>query len=328
MESGGESDARELRDANREVGKVFQFIGFLFLIFSFWHIWNDTLTAFKFSQNFALWQDGEQVITVLDVLFALVILYAGYVLHQNLRISLDIYLFGPMGLSEGNRYAITTILRYAILFIAALMAFRQIGLQWSEVQWLAAAFSVGLGFGMQEIFANFISGLIILTERPIRVGDVVSIGDDVWGQVKNIKIRSTTILNWDRQEVIVPNKDLISEKLINWTLSDKTIRVIIKVGVDYKTNIDQAKSIMLDAANAHPRVLSDPEPAAVLLNFGDSSLDLEMDVFISEFKSEDDLDEIKDSLNIEVLQKFRESGIEIPFPQRVLHQTEGNNMIK
>jgi potassium efflux system protein len=233
-----------------------------------------------------------------------------------------------MGLSEGNRYAITTILRYAILFIAALMAFRQIGLQWSEVQWLAAAFSVGLGFGMQEIFANFISGLIILTERPIRVGDVVSIGDDVWGQVKNIKIRSTTILNWDRQEVIVPNKDLISEKLINWTLSDKTIRVIIKVGVDYKTNIDQAKSIMLDAANAHPRVLSDPEPAAVLLNFGDSSLDLEMDVFISEFKSEDDLDEIKDSLNIEVLQKFRESGIEIPFPQRVLHQTEGNNMIK
>lgn len=320
VESGGESDARVLRDANREVGKVFQFIGIIFLLLSFWHIWDDTFTAFKFSQNFELWKDGERVVTFLDVIFALVILYAGYVLHQNLRKSLDIYLFGPMGLSEGNRYAIATMLRYAILFIAALMAFRQIGLQWSEVQWLAAAFSVGLGFGMQEIFANFISGLIILTERPIRVGDVVSIGDDVWGQVENINIRSTTILNWDRQEVIVPNKDLISEKLINWTLSDKTIRVIIKVGVDYKTDVDQAKAIMLKAANDHPRVLNNPEPMAVLLNFGESSLDIEMDVFISEFKSEDDLDDIKDALNLEILRKFREDGIEIPFPQRVLHQ--------
>lgn len=322
IESGGESDARVLRDANREVGKVFQFIGLFFLAFSFWNIWVDTLTAFKFSQNFALWKDGERAVTFLDVVFALVILYAGYVLHQNLRKSLDIYLFGPMGLTEGNRYAIATMLRYAILFVAALMAFRQIGLQWSEVQWLAAAFSVGLGFGMQEIFANFISGLIILTERPIRVGDVVSIGDDVWGQVENINIRSTTILNWDKQEVIVPNKDLISEKLINWTLSDKTIRVIIKVGVDYKTDVDQAKKIMLDSANAHPRVLSNPEPMAVLMSFGDSSLDLEMDVFISEFQSEDDLDEIKDSLNLEILRKFREQGIQIPFPQRVVHQAQ------
>jgi len=254
LDAGRASDVQELRDADREVANVFRIIGVIFLTASIWYVWEDTLDAIKFSGNITLWDQGEDSVTILNLVFAMLIAYGGNVLHRNLRSSLDLYIFGPLDMDEGNRYAIASIARYAILFFFAAMAFKQLGFGWDKIQWLAAGLTVGLGFGMQEIFANFISGLILLTERPIRVGDVISLGS-IWGEVQQINIRSTTITNWDHQEVIIPNKELITGQLTNWTLSNKEMRIIIGIGVAYHSDVEKTKAILRESALENPRVV-------------------------------------------------------------------------
>ena len=138
-------------------------------------------------------------------------------------------------------------------------AFSTLGLQWSNIQWLVAALSVGLGFGLQEIVANFISGIILLFERPIRVGDVVTVGD-VSGTVTRIRIRATTIRDFEQKELLIPNKELITGRLLNWTLSDAVTRVFLTVGVTYGSDVEKAMALILEAAVENPLVLQDPEP--------------------------------------------------------------------
>ena len=135
-------------------------------------------------------------------------------------------------LDASIRYAITSLTSYGIVLLGLVIGCHCIGLRWSQIQWLATALTFGLAFGLQEIFANFVAGLIILFERPIRVGDVITVGD-VTGVVSRIRIRATSITNWDRQEYVVPNKAFITGRLLNWTLSDKVNRIVINVGVAY-----------------------------------------------------------------------------------------------
>ena len=150
---------------------------------------------------------------------------------------------------QGASYAITTILNYAIIVIGAMTVFGSLGVSWDKLQWLAAALSVGLGFGLQEIFGNFVSGLIILFERPVRIGDTVTIGT-FSGTVSKIRIRATTITDFDRKEVIIPNKAFVTERLINWSLSDTVTRVVIRLGVAYGSDLDKVK----EAGFPKPRV--------------------------------------------------------------------------
>ena len=182
-------------------------------------------------------------------------------------------------LDAGARYAVHTLLRYAITAIGILVTFGALGLRWSSIQWLVAALSVGLGFGLQEIVANFICGLIILFERPFRVGDVVTIGDQT-GTVTRIQIRATTVTDWDRRELIVPNKEFITGKLINWSLSDPITRVVIPVGVAYGSDTQATEKLLLKIARENLMVLSQPEPSALFLGFGDNSLNFELRVFV------------------------------------------------
>jgi potassium efflux system protein len=174
---------------------------------------------------------------------------------------------------------------------------------------------VGIGFGLQEIVANFISGLIILFERPIRVGDVVTVGDTD-GVVTKIRIRATTIRNGDRKELLVPNKEFITSRLLNWSLSDKVTRVMVTAGVAYGTDVERAHALLREAAEAHERVLADPKPVLSLAGFGDNSPTLILRAFI------DDLDyrlaTISD-LHKAINRKFEQAGIVIAFPQRDLH---------
>ena len=166
--------------------------------------------------------------------------------------------------------------KYSIAAIGALAALSIIGARWSQVQWLAAALSVGIGFGLQEIVANFISGIIILFERPIRVGDVVTVGDTS-GTVTRIQIRATTIRNWDRQELLVPNKEFITGRLLNWSLSDETTRIKVPVGVAYGSDVQRAMALMDEAAREHKKVLEEPPPSVVFDCFGDRFSDLFID---------------------------------------------------
>jgi potassium efflux system protein len=181
------------------------------------------------------------------------------------------------------------------------------------LQWLVAA--LGIGFGLQEIVANFISGLIILFERPIRVGDVVTVGDTD-GVVTKTRIRATTIRNPDRKELLVPNKEFITGRLLNWSLSDRIARIMVTVGVAYGTDVEQAHALMREVAEEHERVLKDPAPILSFEGFGDNSLTLILHAFI------DDLDRrvaTITGLHKAIYQKVQQAGIGIAFPQRDLH---------
>jgi potassium efflux system protein len=180
---------------------------------------------------------------------------------------------------------------------------------------LIAALGVGLGFGLQEIVANFISGLIILFERPYRVGDVVTVGD-IMGVISRIQIRATTITDWDRRELIVPNKDFITGRLINWTLSDAITRIRVPVGIAYGSDTGLAEKLLLKVASENPKVRKDPPPLALFQGFGDNSLNFDLRVFVSELG---DRLPVLHELHMAIDREFRKAGIAIAFPQRDVH---------
>jgi potassium efflux system protein len=183
------------------------------------------------------------------------------------------------------------------------------------VQWLVAALSVGIGFGLQEIVANFISGIIILFERPVRVGDIVTIGETT-GVVTNIQIRATTIRNWDKQELLVPNKEFITGRLLNWSLSDQQNRISIPIGIEYGSDTRKALEILSQIAAAHERVLADPPPAVSFEGFGENSLTVVLRCYLESLEGR--LGVITD-LHQAIYDQFMECGIGIAFPQRDVH---------
>jgi len=178
-----------------------------------------------------------------------------------------------------------------------------------------AAMTVGLGFGLQEIFANFVSGLIILFERPVRVGDIVTVGGGT-GTVTQIRMRATTITDSDRKELIIPNKKFITDEVINWTLSDPITRVVIRVGIAYGSDTQLAQRLLLRAARKHPLVVDEPEPSALFAGFGLSTLDFELRVFIP---NREVYAAVLHDLNTAIDRSFRDAKVEIAFPQQDLH---------
>jgi potassium efflux system protein len=218
-------------------------------------------------------------------------------------------------MTSGNRYTITALTTYIIVAIGAVLFFRTIGADWSKLQWLFAALGVGIGFGLQEIVANFISGLIILFERPIRVGDVVTVGDTD-GVVTRVRIRATTIKNWENQELLVPNKEFITGRLLNWSLSDQTTRIKVPVGVAYGSDVQKAMQLMDLAARENASVLADPSPSVIFEAFGDNTLNLVLRCFVG---SQNDRMPTITALHEEINRKFNDAGICIAFPQRDVH---------
>ena len=215
----------------------------------------------------------------------------------------------------GARYAVATVCRYVITVVGLLLCFGILGVGWSKVQWLVAAMGLGLGFGLQEIFANFVSGLIILFERPVRVGDVVTI-DNITGVVSRIRMRATTITDGDRKELIIPNKEFITGRVLNWTLSDPVNRVVIRVGIAYGSDTQRAAEILLRLAKNHPNVLDDPPPGVSLESFGDSALNFVLRCFLPNL---DGRGTVIHELHMAIDREFREAGIEIAFPQQDVH---------
>jgi potassium efflux system protein len=231
-------------------------------------------------------------------------------LVKNVPGVLELFLRRRTRLDPGARIAAITLVRYAITIAGASLAFSHLGVSWSKIQWLAAALTFGLGFGLQEIVANFISGLILLLERPVRVGDAVTIGN-LQGRVSRIHIRATTITLWDKSEMIVPNKEFITTKLINWTLSDSKRRVDIPLRVTYDADLATVKSTLLEVARQHPDVLTDPPPVALLLEFGDDALKFELRYFVDFGQGL----KTRDELHVAIDRAFREKGIEFALPQ-------------
>jgi len=287
-------------------------------------IWADMVPALMILNEIPLWHvqtvqiEGPPVttwITLADLLLAVSAILATVMAARNLPGLLNITIFERLPIDYGTRYALTAVSRYAISLIGIVLAFQCLGVTWRSVQWLVAAMTVGLGFGLQEIFANFVSGLIIFTERPVRVGDIVTVGG-ITGKVTRVQIRATTITDFDRRELVVPNKRFITEDVVNWTLSDPISRVVLPVGIGYDCDPEQACEQLLDVGAKHPLVLKEPEATAVFVGFGDSTLDLELRVFVM---GRDYVASVRDQLNLSIKRAFDHANIEISYPQRDLH---------
>ncbi|MDY4593692.1 MAG: mechanosensitive channel MscK [[Pasteurella] aerogenes] len=289
------------------------------LIGLFSWVWADLITVAFYLQGVTLWQQSVttdagvvmESITLLNLLLAIVILLVTYALVRNIAGLLEVLIFSRFNFSQGTPYTITTLLTYFIIAIGAAVAFSTLGMSWTKLQWLFAALSVGLGFGLQEIFANFVSGIIILFERPVRIGDTVTIGD-YSGTVSKIRIRSTSLIDFDNKEVIVPNKAFVTERLVNWALSDSMTRVVVTIGVAYGSDVDLVKRLLLQAASESERILKSPEPAAYFLSFGASTLDHELRVYVGKLG---DRTVTIDFLNRRINELFAEHHIEIAFNQ-------------
>lgn len=289
----------------------------LFVIF--YYVWSDLVTVVSYLRDITLWQQTStteagvvtETISLFNLIVALIIVVITYILVRNIQGILEILLFSRVKLSQGTPYTITTLLTYILVAVGGAWAFSTLGMSWSKLQWLFAALSVGLGFGMQEIFANFVSGIILLFERPIRVGDTVTI-NDVTGTVAKIRIRAITMIDPDRKEVIVPNKSFVTGQVTNWALSNTVTRLVISVGVAYGSDLELVKRLLLQAANEQPSVLKDPEPRALFLTFGASTLDHELRVYVGQVSERNDT---LDALNRRVNQLFAENNIDIAFNQ-------------
>ena len=284
-------------------------------------IWSGVLPAVGVLESVELWTvqgatpDTTIPITLAHLFVAVPIAIMTAVAARNLPGLLEIALLQHLPIENAVRYAIASLSRYTLLILGIAMTFNSIGVRWASIQWLVAALGVGLGFGLQEIFGNFVSGLILLFEQPIRVGDVITLGD-MTGSVSRIRMRATTVTTFDSQELIIPNKDLITGRLLNWTLSDSTNRIIIQVGVSYDSDPELACSLLREVCSNHPNVLSEPPATAYFEQFGDSTLDLKARFHLANL---DQRLPTRHDLHTQIRKRFAAAGIEISFPQRDLH---------
>lgn len=221
-----------------------------------------------------------------------------------------------MGVSQ----SIGTIVKYFILVIGLLVVVQSSGIDLSALSILAGALGVGIGFGLQNITSNFISGIIILFERPIKVGDRIEIGE-ITGDVVKIASRATTIVTNDNISVIVPNSHFIDQQVINWSHNDRMVRFRFPVGVAYKEDPEKIKKILLEVADKNDSVHRKPEPAVIFDSYGDSALNFMLHIWTSDYIDRPFI--IRSQLYYEIFKKFREEGIEIPFPQRDIHIRSG-----
>jgi len=281
-------------------------------------LWSEIHSAFGFLENISLWDvtstvrgvESLEPITLGAVLVAILVLIITTQLVRNFPALLELALLQHLDLTPGTGYAITTITKYLIMLFGGLVGFSMIGIEWSKLQWLVAALGVGLGFGLQEIFANFISGLIILFEKPIRIGDTVTIRD-LTGSITKINTRATTISDWDRKEIIVPNKAFITEQFINWSLSDSVTRVVLTVPAPSDANSEEVTQILYTAAERCSLVIDNPAPEVFLVDLQQGIQIFELRIYAAEMGHRMPL---RHEIHQLILAGFREHGIDMPFP--------------
>ncbi|MFK8257888.1 miniconductance mechanosensitive channel MscM [Erwinia sp. AnSW2-5] len=281
-------------------------------------LWSEIHSAFGFLENIRLWDvsttvqgvESLQPITLGSVMIAILVLVITTQLVRNMPALLELALLQHLSLTPGTGYAITTLTKYLLILIGGLVGFSLIGIDWSKLQWLVAGLTLGLGFGMQEIFANFMSGLIILFEKPIRIGDTVTIRD-LTGSITRINTRATTITDWDRKEIIVPNKAFITEQFVNWSLSDSVTRVVLTIPASAEANSEEVTNVLLQAAHRCSYVLETPQPEAFLVDLQQGIQLFELRIHAAEMGHRMPL---RHELHQLILRGYQEHGLEMPFP--------------
>jgi len=253
-------------------------------------------------------------VSLFGLLGALLVLVLSFVLAKGLPALLGLVAYGLIT-RKGVLFAIQTVLSFAVAVVGVVIALQMLGFGWSKLQWMAAGLSVGLGFGLQEIFANFFAGLIMLFERPVRIGDVVTIGE-YSGTIQRIRMRATTVTDFDNREIIVPNKQFVTERLINWTLSSSVVRMSFEIGVSYDADPRVVRQALLEIIGADPRVLKEPAPTANFIQFGASTLNFRCAAHVEDLNLRF---AVQNDLHMRICEEFRARGISIAYPQVDVH---------
>lgn len=257
---------------------------------------------------------GSLSVSLGDITTFVLIVWLSRLIARFVNFVLREDVFPRVRTGRGVPQAIAGIIRYSLVFIGFFVALAAVGIELTKLTIIAGGLGVGIGFGLQNVVNNFVSGLILLFERPIGVGDIVEL-PDIWGEMKRIGIRASVIRKFDGSEVIVPNSMLVSEKVVNWTLSDRLRRLELDVGVEYGTPAQQVIDLLVKVAKSNQRVFSDPEPRAFFINFGDSALEFKLWTWV-------DINygySIRSELAVAVQEALKQAEIGVPFPQRDVH---------
>ena len=281
--------------------RVLDYVGLLEPTLSF----GKTLLAVKLER-------GSISVSVEDVLAFVLTVWAAYLLSAFIRFVLQEDVYPRTKVPQGMAYAASRLLHYVILALGFVVGVGVLGVDLTKVTVLVGAFGVGLGFGLQSVVNNFVSGLILLFERPIHVGDTVEAGN-IQGRVQRIGIRSSIVRTGQGAEIIVPNSQLVSEQVTNWTLSDQLRRIDLPVGVNYSAPPQKVIEVIEAVATAHPMVLKNPRPQVLFVGFGDSSINFELRAWTDQFN---DWGKIRSELAVAVYDAVQAAGMSFPFPQR------------
>lgn len=297
------------------------------LALSLAYAWSPVLPALLRFEGVVLWYttnagaDGVShaaPVSLMDVLLSVLLLLLTFSLTRNLPGLMEVALSASLRISNSARYTAATLARYVIVIAGTISAFALLGLRWGQLQWLAAALTVGLGFGLQEIFANFVSGLILLVERPFRVGDVITI-NTLDGTVTRIRTRATTVLDFDNKEIVIPNKTFITGQVTNWTLSDDVTRLVLDVTVAHGNDPQQVRDMLLAIAGEHPQVLHEPAPNCWFMALEASGQKFELRAYVGTVA---DRLPVRSELNHRIHEQLAKAGIAIAFPQLDVHMRD------
>ncbi len=292
---------------------------------SIWKPFFDFWEGLKDSLGFELIHLGSVSISLFSLLYFTISIYLLYYLSGKFKGLLINKIFVRYDMELGVRQAFGTIINYIILVIGLVIIVNSAGVDLSALTILAGALGVGIGFGLQNITNNFISGIIILFERPIKVGDRIAVGD-INGDVVSISPRATTVVTNDNIAVIVPNSEFISGKVINWSYTDQAVRLNFKVGVSYKEDPVIIKKLVYEVATANPSVLKFPEPDVLFDEMAESAMIFNLRVWTTEYTNRPNV--LKSQIYYAIFAKFKEHNITIPFPQRDLHLVSGLEKLK
>lgn len=304
--------------------KIFKIVNTALLIltvFLMYFQWNDLASVLRYLETITLYSDKQvvngqvvltNVLTLANVLFAIIVIVITGVLNKNLPLILEkIFMLKKDENQKSTSYTVKVISSYLILGIGCIFAAGAIGIKWENLQWLVAALSVGLGFGLQEIFANFVSGIILLFERQIRVGDIITL-NGLSGTVSKIRIRSTTVLSFENKEVMIPNKEFITSALTNWSLSNQITKMSFVVGIAYGADVDKAKSLLKGIINRCQYISKEQASLVYVSSLDDSAVTITSDIYVTQIANRK---LTTDYLSRETLKQFAQYGIEIPFNQ-------------
>jgi small-conductance mechanosensitive channel len=311
----------EQKDANAFIHRVtiliYAVIWLLVLVPGLLMIWGVYDTLKEATQGFlALGFDiGSHRVSVSVVIASAAVLYGSFLASWIIRTLLMDAMLVRRRLERGVRHSISRLAHYVLVFIGFLWAISILGVEITKLTIMLSALGVGIGFGLQGVVNNFVSGLILLFERPVRVGDTVEIGG-IWSEIRKIGLRSTVVRTFDQADLIIPNADLINNQVTNWTLTNRQARVIIPAGVAYGSDVSLVTETLLACAKENSKLSERHPPQVLFLRFGDSSLDFELRAWVQDV---DERLQAMSELHQEIDRRFREAGIEIAFPQQDLH---------